>query len=208
MAVWPEPIGNPPRRAWARRVLLVAALVGAALAGRSWLQGRDAQVRLEAELAAQKTIIEQVNQREKQRADELKQTLAQIDELKRNVKTPQQAAREIPRSLPGLSQPIVIHVPDTKPGEPPASATATLPQEDLKPLFDLIQDCHACKAQLASAAKDRADDRVKIEALSHQRDAAVKAAKGGGFWVRLKRGAKWFLIGGAVGAAAVAASRR
>jgi hypothetical protein len=38
-------------------------------------------------------------------------------------------------------------------------------------------------------------------------DAAIKASRGGGFWSRLRRRGKWFLIGGAVGAAAVAASR-
>jgi hypothetical protein len=39
-----------------------------------------------------------------------------------------------------------------------------------------------------------------------QRDAAIHIAKRGGFWHRLKQNAKWFAIGGAVGALALSAA--
>ncbi len=187
---------------WWKPAVAVAALVALLLAGKSWLEAHEARVRMEATVAAQQQIIAQADQREKQRAEELKQTLAQIEELKRTVQTPQQVIREISKYAPPLPQPIEIKLPETKPGERPtesAPATATIPQEDLKPLFDFVQDCRACKVELAAAAADHADDQVKMKALSHQRDAAVKAARGGGFWVRLRRSAKWLIIGGAVG---------
>lgn len=44
--------------------------------------------------------------------------------------------------------------------------------------------------------------------MSKERDAAVKAAKGGGFLARLKRGAKWFAIGAAAEAFAALVGRR
>jgi hypothetical protein len=45
------------------------------------------------------------------------------------------------------------------------------------------------------------DEHDKVAALTHERDAAVKAAKGGGFWTRTRRAAKWFLIGAGAGLA-------
>lgn len=87
-----------------------------------------------------------------------------------------------------------------------APAIARIPQEDLKPLFDYLQDCRACKLQLDSARADLTDEHTKIEALTHERDAALRAARGGGFWARVKHAAKWFVIGAVAGAAAGAAA--
>ena len=39
-------------------------------------------------------------------------------------------------------------------------------------------------------------------AVQRQRDAALRAARGGGFWMRVKRNARWFGIGAAAGFAA------
>jgi hypothetical protein len=79
-----------------------------------------------------------------------------------------------------------------------------LPSEDLKPLFDYVQDCRACDARTASAQQDLSDERTKEQAITRERDTAVAAARGGGFWARLKRGAKWFGLGALTGAAAAA----
>ena len=85
-------------------------------------------------------------------------------------------------------------------------AIARIPQEDLKPLFDYLEDCRSCKLQLDSARADLTDEHTKIEALTRERDAALRAARGGGFWARAKHAAKWFAIGAVVGAAARAAA--
>lgn len=76
----------------------------------------------------------------------------------------------------------------------------------MKPLFDFVQDCRACKVQLDAARADLSDEKSKSGALARERDAAVKAVKGGGFWTRLKRNAKWLAIGAVIGAAAAHAA--
>ncbi len=87
---------------------------------------------------------------------------------------------------------------------PIRSGPAQIPAEDLKPLFDFVIDCKACQAKLVAAQGDLADERAKNAALVTERDAALKTAKGGGFWRRVRRAAKWFAIGAAAGAAAAA----
>jgi type II secretory pathway pseudopilin PulG len=77
----------------------------------------------------------------------------------------------------------------------PSAPAAQIPSADLKPLFDYIQDCRACQAQLAVAKQNAADDASKIAALTKQRDAAITATKGGTTWCRLRRNALWFAIG-------------
>jgi hypothetical protein len=80
----------------------------------------------------------------------------------------------------------------------------TVPQADLKPLYDGLQDYRANAIQIDAVKKDLADEQARTKALTQERDSAVAAAKGGTFLVRLKRGAKWFAIGAAAGAAAAA----
>jgi hypothetical protein len=95
---------------------------------------------------------------------------------------------------------------------PPCSSTgdcsAQIPNVDLKPLYDFVQDCRACQAQLAAARQDSADDRSKIAALTLERNAAVTASKGGSFWRRLRRNTLWFVAGAGLGAAAGYAATR
>ncbi len=101
--------------------------------------------------------------------------------------------------------------PDTLPDNPsPKSgqpADAVLPAADLRPLYDFALDCKACQAKLAASQSDLADERVKTVALTKQRDAAVRTAKGGSALRRIARAAKWFAIGAAAGAIAAKASR-
>lgn len=91
----------------------------------------------------------------------------------------------------------------------PTGCSAEIPPADLKPLYDYVQDCRACQAEIAVAKQNAADDAVKISALTSERDAAITAAKGGTFWRRLRRNAMWFAIGATAGSAAgfVAAKR-
>ena len=83
----------------------------------------------------------------------------------------------------------------------PSAPTAQIPATDLQPLFDFVQDCRACQAKLAVAQENSADDAAKITALTHERDAAIIASKGGRFWRRLRRNALWFAIGAGTGIA-------
>jgi hypothetical protein len=87
----------------------------------------------------------------------------------------------------------------------PQSA-AEIPAADLAPLYNYVQDCRACQLQLTAAKQNASDDAAKIHALTLERDAAITAAKGGPFWLRLKRNAHWLAIGAAVGALTSAAT--
>jgi hypothetical protein len=77
---------------------------------------------------------------------------------------------------------------------------------DLAPLYNYVQDCRACQLQLTAAKQNASDDAAKIHALTLERDAAITAAKGGPFWLRLKRNAHWLAIGAALDAVTSAAT--
>jgi hypothetical protein len=83
----------------------------------------------------------------------------------------------------------------------PSAPVAQIPAPDLKPLYDFVQDCRACDAQLLAAKQNAADDAAKIAALTRERDAAITAAKGGSFWRRLRRNTLWLAVGTGIGAA-------
>jgi len=93
-------------------------------------------------------------------------------------------------------------LPNNPTPKPAAAPDATLPSADLKPLYDFALDCQACRAKLAAAQNDLADEKTKSASLAQERDAAVRAAKGGNALRRIVRAAKWFLIGAAAGAIA------
>jgi len=189
--------------------LLIAAAALSALgilAARSWLEAHDAAVHLAATLDAQKQIVAQADERERQRAASLAATLATITQAKRQVYTPARAAAEIPQLLPPLPEPVKIEIPAPTPEQPEPPAAATVPQDDLKPIYDALQDCRACQASVAATRDDLTDERDKLGAVTAERDAAVRAAHGGGFWSRLRRNTKWFVIGAASGAIATAAA--
>lgn len=193
------------------RILLAAAFLALVLLADAWRSARHDSAQLADTLASQETALQQAADHEKQRDAELSAALAVIAAQKHKVQTPQQAADAIPSVLPPLPLPISIHIPTLTPSAKPADdlpTTISIPQLDLKPLYDDLQDCRAASLLGAAAQKDLADERIRTSALTQERDAAIAAAHGGSFWVRLKRQAKWFAIGIAVGAAATAVAHR
>ncbi len=193
------------------RILLAAAFLAIALLADAWRTARHDTAQLAATLATQKSAIQQSAAHEKQRDTQLAAALAFISAQKRKVQTPQQVAAAIPSVLPPLPLPISIRIPDLTPSAKPADdlpATISIPQPDLKPFYDELQDCRVSSLQSAATEKDLEDEKLRSAAFSKERDAAINAAHGGSFWVRLKRETKWFAIGIALGAAATAAARR
>jgi hypothetical protein len=96
--------------------------------------------------------------------------------------------------------------PTAQPGTPAAApivppgiapVIANIPQQDLKPLYDYLEQCQATTLDRDAARKDLSDAQTQVTALTQAKDAAVASAKGGGFWKQLRRGAKWFAIGAA-----------
>lgn len=189
------------------KILLVVTLAAVALLADAWRSARHDSQQLAATLAAQNTVIQQAGDREKQRDSQLAEALATIQSQKRAVQTPKQAAQQLASVLPPLPLPVSVHDPDLSaplpPGETP-SASISIPQPDLVPLYDDLQDCRANADQNDSLKKDLSDEKMRSEALQHERDAAVAATRGGTFFVRLKRTAKWFAIGVVTGVAVAA----
>jgi hypothetical protein len=215
-------------------VIFVFALILAGLALYAWLASREDQIHLQATLAAQKQLLDAADAREAARAATLQDTLTQIDALKRAVQTPAQVVNALPKYL-SLPQPITLSPASaaSSPSAPskaftdqqgsapseksaavaspstanlPDAPSAQIPSADLKPLYDFVQDCRACQAQLAAAKQDATDNATKITAITKERDAAITAAKGGSFWLRLRRNALWFAVGAGAGAVALCAT--
>ena len=191
-------------------IALIAAASALALMADAWRSERHDSQQLAATLAAQNTTIHEAADREKQRDSELTTALAAIQAEKRAVQTPQQAAKQLPAVLPPLPLPVTVRDPDpaqlVAPGEFPLT-TISIPQPDLVPLYDELQDSRETKVQSDALQKDLSDEKARSAALLHERDAAIKSAHGGSFLTRLKHSAKWFAIGVAAGAAITAATR-
>lgn len=187
--------------------ILLAASIAVALLADAWRSSRHDSQQLAATLAAQNTIIQQAADREQQRDSQLSAALAAIQSQKQSVQTPQQAAKQLPLVLPPLPLPVSVHGPNLSvplpPGDTPTT-TISIPQPDLVPLYEGLQDCRATAVQNDTLKKDLSDEKTKSAALQHERDAATAVVHGGTFLLRLKRAAKWFAIGVATGAVAAA----
>jgi hypothetical protein len=189
----------------------VLALTAVAVVGGSWLGAREEGIRLKATLDAQNGVIADAGKREAAREAALKDSLSALEDLRKRTQTPTQVVQALPQVLP-LPQPITLNLPAAFPQGDPNKAgagptqTATIPAADLKPLYDFAITCKECQARVVSLQQDKADDEVKIGALVKERNAAVTAAKGGSKWQRIKRAAKWFVVGAAAGAVALKAS--
>lgn len=194
----------------------VLALVVIAVFAGAWRGARRDAAKLKATLAAEQLVVADATKREASRDAQLKTTVAALEEAKNRVQSPTQALRALPAVIP-LPEPIALDtsapvprnlgskvLPGAVPQIPPLSAT--IPAADLKPLYDFGVACQECKARLATMTADRADDALKLGAVEKERDAAVTAAKGGSKFARIKRAAKFIIIGAALGAGALCGS--
>jgi hypothetical protein len=196
----------------------LAAFCLTLLLARSWKASHKSATAMRIAFSTQQNVIDQAAEREKQRDAALGKNLADHARADRAVKTPAAIAALLPSEFLALPRPLgVTFAPSAPDGAAPEihsesarselAALITVPQPDLKPMFDQLEACRACAERLAVAQQDLADEQSKISALAAERDAAATAARGGAFWSRLRLGAKWFLIGGAAGALAVSAAR-
>src|SRR5208282_1292788 len=165
----------------------------------SWQADRRDRAQLATQLAAAQQTISQAAASQHDRDTLLNQTLAQLAAQKQSAATPAQILKDLPIAL-SLPEPITLQTepaqgdatkdsqatpnkftnlpsnPSPKQGHP---ADAILPAADLKPLYDFALDCKACQAKLAASQSDLADEKTKTAALAKERDAAVRAARGG-----------------------------
>lgn len=195
-------------------VATLTAICLAIIVARSWRASRQAVDQMRVEFSAQKAVLDQADGREAQRHAVLARALAQLSRADRAAITPAAIARALPAAFLPLPRPITAALAPEASGAPPTEAPLQppaiihVPQQDLKPMLDQLESCRECRERLAVAQQDLADERAKLSALTAERNAAAKAARGGGFWTRMRLGAKWFVIGAAAGALAASAAHR
>jgi hypothetical protein len=194
-----------PLRYWFRLAEITVAFLLALAVHFSWRADRRDRSHLASELAATKQLLAAADARQRDRDAQLAQTLATLAAEKRATVTPAQIVRELPAQLP-LPSPIALQSAPASPNSPSPQPNAVIPAEDLKPLYDFTIDCNACKAKLAAAQADLTDERKKTTSLTHERDDALRIARGGTALRRIACAAKWFLLGAAAGAIAAKAA--
>jgi len=139
----------------------IVLLVAAALFVEWRAEVRD-RAKLQATLAVAEQSLQRATASQQDRDRQLNDAVGRLEALKATVVTQQQILARLPEVLP-LPKPLVMQQaskpPDpaapsivgagTRPGAapPPDAPTpnaATVPSEDLKPLYDFAVDCKAC----------------------------------------------------------------
>jgi hypothetical protein len=195
--------------------LYAAAAVLALIALGAWEEGRHDSAKLAATIEAQKKVIAHDDAQAKALTEERAARDAAADKKLedmrgaiKEIQTSQQIAKWIPGQL-ATTQPITIQVPAATAANPKPDAVATIPQSALPELRDAIEGCKECGVKLTTAQKDLATDKEqlrvageKLGAVTKERDEAISTAKGGSWWTRTKRIAKWGALFFAMGYAA------
>jgi hypothetical protein len=220
---------------WLRLAETLLPVVLAIIILSAWEADRRDRVQLAGQLAAAQKTISEATASQHDRDILLNQTLAQIDAEKQAAVTPAQILKALPGVI-SLPAPIALKgqpqppaqgtpgeavtnstglvnktakgslLPDNPTPKSSQSGDTTLPAADLKPLYDFALDCKACQAKLQATQSDFQDEKAKTLALTRERDAAIRAAKGGSALRRIARAAKWFVLGAVAGAIAAKAT--
>lgn len=175
----------------------------------------------EAVASGQKSI-DAATKREAARDSALQQKLREIEALKRKVQTPAQIIAALPAALPQLPLPITVsrlealnkgqdsgtnHSAPLSTADSPNSATSSetsgavlsVPDADLKPLYDDLEDCRAATATAEALKRDLADTQQQLSEMTAERDIAMRNTSPTKRWRDIKRAAKWFAVGVALG---------
>src|SRR5712671_2562551 len=96
-----------PTRLYLRIAEIVGAATLAAILFATWRANRHDADQLAADLAIAKQSLAQADARQHDRDKQLLQTLAALAAAKRNITTPAQIVRELPKQIP-LSSPIAL----------------------------------------------------------------------------------------------------
>jgi hypothetical protein len=203
-------------RTWLHLTLVAVVLLVAVAFLLAWRSARQDNARLQVQLHEAGQALEQATAAQQQRGKQLALTLARLNSLKSTVKSRQDILKGLPDVLT-LPKPLMAsaanddgqpstRAPKLSKPESPQPQPIAVPPEDLKPLLRPCRvDRKACQAKLAAASDDLADEKTKTQVLSRERDAALQAARGGSLRQRIKRSAKWFLLGVVAGAVAAKA---
>lgn len=148
-------------------------------------QDAVAEEKLKDTIARQQDKITASDQVVEQAQEQLKAKQMELENARRTTQTPSQVLKILPSYVPGLPSPIVANIPAPTASNPnPEPVSATIPAEDLKPLFDELSTGKEAQAKLAACEVTVTQDDIKIEAITKERDA-YKNVKKPGFWRRL-----------------------
>jgi len=194
----------------------IVLLVGGVLAFRSWLSQHDLRLHAEETAKAQQAVQSDAKQQiaglQKQMADReaAYQVQLKLQGTKfSNSATPAQLA-QLASQVMKLQQPIQLQTPPASAANPQPEVEARVPQIDFPQAKSYIEACESCKLERDKLVED-VNDRAAQAALagkqivSLQQEVATwkNTANGGNWWLRTKRAAKWLIIGGAAGGAAL-----
>lgn len=173
------------------------------------------QATITAQAIYQKQITSQMVEIQKQaneREASYQLQLASLKQQWQSAVTPQQIAA-IVQQVMKLNAPIQFVTPPATPANPNPTPVAQIPSEDAPQVKAYVQECETCKLQVPKLQADLADREAQmalaqkqIDSLKAERDAAVKAEKGGSWLQRVGRAGKYLLIGAGAGAALLCGS--
>ena len=197
-------------------IALAVAIVASGVAGvRAWVTEHDLRVHAESVEATQKQLQagyqKQVNDLAKAVADRDASYQRQVDVLTQKFQqavTPEQVSRILTSAMQ-LKTPIQITALPPTPQSTTPTPIAAVAETDLPQMKVYVEACEECKLErdkLIGDANDRVAQAVlaqkQIESLKTERDTWKLTAKGGTLLQRVKKAAKWWAIGAAVGAGA------
>jgi hypothetical protein len=177
-------------------------LIGVALvAFHSWQQEHDARLLADQQIAssdaAVKASAQQIGVLEKQiTGNDAKSArdLASLEKTIAAVKTPQQAAADLPQVAANLPAPVTVQ-PDS---------SISFPKEDVLPLFQDLADGKVCAVKLAQCQADYATEQQiasqKDSQLTEKNKEITALKKPKGFWKRVTGTLKQVGIGIGIGA--------
>lgn len=166
----------------------------------------------QAQNALQKQLSDQISGLEKQMADRQAAYGQQIKSLERRIQAAQSPAQiaALVAQVMGLKQPIQITTPAPTATNPTPQPVAQVSLSDAPQVKAYVNECETCKllvpkvqADLADREKQMALAQKEIDSLKVQRDAAVKATKGGSWMRRLVHDWRVAAAGAGIGAVAV-----
>lgn len=216
----PAPVVNVTHTGslWERCLMALAVLV-LILGYRAYREERADRAQMEATVKAQQIVINQQAQAAKAAADSivardalLIKTVGALQAVKAaSPGSPAETAAEISKYLALPAPPAVAG--QNSPAPAVGSVIFTPPEAE--GLRQAAIGCAEDAAKLTACQKDASDRAAQlasldaqIKALTAQRDEAVKTAKGGSFFTRLKRESRDVAIGVGIGVVVGVAARR
>lgn len=154
----------------------------------------DAKAKIAIEQAKAEAAEKRIGEIKKESDDKIKD----LEKRKQGMTTAPQVQKALDDFSP-FKDTVVL-----PPEAPPQKSVLTF--EDAKKQADFAISCRQCEIARDSATSQGEQKDAIIVSLTRERDLAIAEAKGGGFFKRVKRNSKWFVIGAVAGAVALKAT--